>query len=261
MPPNPRAPQVKQQGEVGNSSSDAPQASGGGGKKATTAASSSMPPRGTGGRIPRSMPSSSYGGGMGYGGGYGGMSGMGMMNPMMGMGMMGMGMGMGGLMDNPLMRWMYVLNSSMYMLGQVGSLLYMNANSFYSMIRHITELYKKLKEIIAKSSILLWVRDKTKKSKLLRWLLILLSMYLTSMIYNLLKRFVSAEYARRMSLTTGVGAGMATSSYYDSGGQYGNSNISPVTSTPGVNDAGGSSVDIGSGVDSNSTDLGAMDAV
>ena len=248
MPPHPRAPAVKL-GEVDRSIPTSSQVQGGGGKKMARGPS----PR------PRPMPSS-YGGG--YGGGYGGMNAF---HPMMGMGMMGMGMGMGGLMDNPLMRWMYVLNSSMYMLGQVGTLLYMNVNSMYGVIRNITDCYRKLKEIMSKSSTLLWLRSKTRKSKILRWLLILLSMYLTSKIYHLLKRFISSEYARRIS--GGAGAAMAAS--YDgveisndsgaNSGVVGEVGATPISTAAVSSD--GSNVNVSVGGDVDGADLEALNAV
>ena len=142
--------------------------------------------------------------GTGMGMGMGGMGGMGYssMMPMMGMYGMGLGMGSGGLMDNSLMRWMYVLNGSMYALSHLGSLVYMNAHTFYGVIRALRDSYLKLRELIAQSSVMIWLRDKTKKSKILRWLLIFVSMYLTSKIYDLLKRFVKAEYQNRFGRMT-----------------------------------------------------------
>lgn len=125
-----------------------------------------------------------------------------MMSPMFGMGMMGGMNGMGG--DNSLMRWLYILNSSMYSVGQLGSLLSMNAHTFYHAIGSLRTSYAKLKDVIAHSAVLCWVRSKTKKSKLLRWLIVMISAYLTAKVYDLVKRIIHLEIANRSQLTNSL---------------------------------------------------------
>ena len=131
-----------------------------------------------------------------------------MMSPMFGMGMMGGMNGMGG--DNSLMRWLYILNSSMYSLGHLGSLLSMNAHTFYHAIGSLRTSYAKLKDVIAHSAVLFWIRSKTKKSRLLRWLIIMISAYLTAKLYDLVKRLIHLEMANRSRMTTGL---LSSSSY------------------------------------------------
>merc|ERR1711907_690806 len=101
----------------------------------------------------------------------------------------------------------------------------MNVNSLYGMIRNVTELYQKLNKIVSNSQTVIWLRSKTKKSRILRWLLILLSMYLTTKIYHLIKKLISAEYARRIS----GGAGGAMAAAFNDGPREGNggNNINP----------------------------------
>ena len=116
-----------------------------------------------------------------------------MIPPMMGYG----GMFGGGAGESPIMRWLYVINSSLYSIGQLGSLLAMSAHTFYAAIHGLRELHGRIHQILSQSNTLAWVRSKTKKSKILRWLIIFLSMYITSKVYEILNKLISLEIKNR----------------------------------------------------------------
>ena len=107
-----------------------------------------------------------YGMGMGMMGGYG----MGM-----GMGMMGMGMNpMLGMLNGP-MTLIYSLNYLVMSLGQVMEVLGMNAHTIMHLYRTAFEAYQQIAERIRTSETRRWLQRKCKKSRLLRFLLVVAS--------------------------------------------------------------------------------------
>ena len=130
--------------------------------------------------------------------GYGSMLGLGFGGYGIGMGM-GMGMGTGS--DSSFMKWLYVLNSSIFSIAQMGSLLVMNSHTMYSMTQTSYHFCKSLKHKINNSETTLWIRRKCKKSKVFRFILILLSIYMSSKLYELAKRFIKSEYNKTLRLT------------------------------------------------------------
>lgn len=113
-----------------------------------------------------------------------------------GMGGMGMGMGMGipfggyNNVNNPFMASLQFLNSLNYIVYTVGhmtDMLGMNANAILQGYHGLASMLQKIIEIIKKSDMRLWLRKKSKKSKLLRFLFVFLSMTLTAMAYKIIR--------------------------------------------------------------------------
>lgn len=140
------------------------------------------------------MPSNSYGGiqsqqGMsgysayspyGYGGGYG--------SPFM-MGGYGMMAGGGG---GP-MSFIYSINYSIAMMGQVMAMLGMSSQAITHLYHMATEAYVNAERAIRQSSIRRWFQQKSRKSALFRWLCVLSSMLAASQVVRLLKYLIEAQ--------------------------------------------------------------------
>jgi len=166
--------------------------------------------------------STGYGGGYGMGGaGYGGMGGYGMGMGMMGgygmgMGMMGMGMGMGmnpmlGILNGP-MTLIYSLNYLVMSLGQVMEVLGMNAHTIMHLYRTAFEAYQQIAERIRTSETRRWLQRKCKKSRLLRFLLVVASCAVVGSGLKVIQYYF--DWRRRKL----IGSGYSTSSAHSGGG-------------------------------------------
>ena len=103
---------------------------------------------------------------------------------------MGMGMGMGMGAYNPFMtslQWLNNLNYIVYTVGHMGDMIGMNAHAILQGYHGLSTMLQKIIEIIKKSDARLWLRKKSKKSKLLRFLFVFLSMALTAMAYKIIR--------------------------------------------------------------------------
>lgn len=139
------------------------------------------------------MPSSSYGGiqsqqGLsgysayspyGYGGGYG--------SPFM-MGGYGMMAGGGGPMS-----FIYSINYSIAMMGQVMAMLGMSSQAITHLYHMATEACVSAERAIRQSSIRRWFQQKSRKSPLFRWLCVLSTMLAASQVVRLLKFLIEAQ--------------------------------------------------------------------
>ena len=139
------------------------------------------------------MPSSSYGGiqsqqGLsgysayspyGYGGGYG--------SPFM-MGGYGMMAGGGGPMS-----FIYSINYSIAMMGQVMAMLGMSSQAITHLYHMATEACVNAERAIRQSSIRKWFQQKSRKSALFRWLCVLSTMLAASQVVRLLKYLIEAQ--------------------------------------------------------------------
>ena len=135
----------------------------------------------------------------GYGMNMGGMGrGMGMGGMGMGYGFrpgMGMGMGMGGFMD-PFMnsvQWLHSLNYLVYTIGHMAELLGMNANAILQGYQTVKNMIKHIIDIIKQSDTRIWLKNKSKKSKLLRFLFVFVTMATTALIIQLIQ-YIHAYY-------------------------------------------------------------------
>ena len=106
---------------------------------------------------------------------------------------MGMGMGIGipfGAYNNPFMtslQWLNNLNYVVYTIGHMTEMVGMNAHAILQGYQGLSTMLQKVIEIIKKSNVRLWLRKKSKKSKLLRFLFVFLSMALTAMAYKIIR--------------------------------------------------------------------------
>lgn len=138
------------------------------------------------------MMGGGYGGGMGYGGmGYGGM----------GMGMMGMNPMMG-ILSGP-MSLIYSLNFFIASLGQIMEVLGMNAHVIINLYRTTYEAYRQIVERIRTSESRRWLQRKCKKSRLLRWLLIVASCAVVGSAVKVVQFYV--DWRRRRMISDDVG--------------------------------------------------------
>ena len=117
------------------------------------------------------------------------------MMPMFGFGNFGGG---GNGFDNPFMKGLYALNSSMFTLSQMFMIMNMNTQSLYGMYMAIKSMYVKLVDILHNSNTMRWLRQKTKKSMVLRWTIVVLVAYLSTSAYWLLKKLLVVEYSKLM---------------------------------------------------------------
>ena len=138
---------------------------------------------------------------MGMGGGMGGMGGYGMGGMGMGgMGMMGM-MGMG----NPLFYNIQQFQYSLMMMGQMVQMIGMSASALGSSVIKAIKLMKKCLIIISHSKYAKWVQTKSKQSKVFQTLLVVLSMFITSNIMNIIKYYVVMNSNCLQSSSAGSG--------------------------------------------------------
>ena len=120
----------------------------------------------------RGLMSSAGGGGYGMGGAMSSMNSMNMLN-MSSMGMMGMGMmGGAGAQSGPL-SWIYKLNMFVMSIGQMTSMIGMNSQAFISLYQHVRATASTFITRIRTSELRRIIQRKCKKSKLLRFLLII----------------------------------------------------------------------------------------
>lgn len=142
-----------------------------------------------------------YGGGMGggygrYGGGMGGMYGMGGMGMGMGMGMGShMMMGMGGPMS-----WIYSLNSIVHSIPMMMDVLGMNSHMLYNLYCETCALLMKIVNIVKRSDFRRFLQQKSRRSKALRFIFVVISMGLASQAVRLARLIAIQNFSQRNKL-------------------------------------------------------------
>ena len=119
----------------------------------------------------------------------------------MGMGMMGMNPMMG-ILSGP-MSLIYSLNFFIASLGQIMEVLGMNAHVIINLYRTTYEAYRQIVERIRTSESRRWLQRKCKKSRLLRWLLIVASCAVVGSAVKVVQFYV--EWRRRRMIGDQVG--------------------------------------------------------
>jgi len=134
--------------------------------------------------------SGGYGGYGGVGGGFGGSAGMGAM-----MGLSSM-MGMYGLgsMGGPL-SWLYSLNYFVSSLGIMYEWFGMNSHAILQLYHSTLGMIRRLVMIIRQSSFRRWLQQKSRKSAVVRFLFVVITMGIVSQAITL-ARFIYNEYKR-----------------------------------------------------------------
>lgn len=118
------------------------------------------------------MPFSGYGG-YGMGMGFGGMG----------------GYGGGGLMMGPL-NFFYSINYFINSITQVLYMLGMNSHVLFDSINSIKQLLLKLEITVRNSEFRKWLQQKSKKSKIIRYAFVLISMFLASQTVQIVKYII-----------------------------------------------------------------------
>ena len=155
----------------------------------------------------RSMGGVGGGGGRygGMNGGYGGMSGGyggyggGSMYGMGGMGM-GMGMGMGSHMMMGPFSWIYSLNSIVHSIPMMLDVLGMNSQMLYNVYLETCALIMKIVNVVKRSDFRRFLQQKSRRSKALRTIFILVSMGLASQAVRLAKMIAENNFNLRPKL-------------------------------------------------------------
>ena len=139
----------------------------------------------------------SMGGGYGgYGGGMGGMYGMGGMGMGMGMGMGShMMMGMGGPMS-----WIYSLNSIVHSIPMMMDVLGMNSQMLYKLYCETCVLLMKIVNIVKRSDFRRFLQQKSRRSKALRFIFVIVSMGLASQAVRLARLIAIQNFSQRNKL-------------------------------------------------------------
>lgn len=130
-----------------------------------------------------------------YGGYNPGMMGMGMMSPYM---MGGHGM-MGG--TGP-MSFIYSINYSIAMIGQVITMLGMSTQAIMHLYHMAVDTFMKVEKMIRQSAIRRWFQQKSKKSPLLRWIFILSTMAVVNQVVKLLKYLIEYQLNKNKVITS-----------------------------------------------------------
>lgn len=106
----------------------------------------------------------------------------------MGMGMGGLG-GLGGLYpgSNGIVGIFYGINAMLMSVGQLMQLVGANSQYFSSLVERFYNIIHSCNAMITSSTVLKWLRANRKRSKLLSWLLVFLSMSISAIIIRLLQ--------------------------------------------------------------------------
>lgn len=146
----------------------------------------------------RGMNNQQYRGGMGgYGGMGGGYGNMGM-GSMYGMGGMGMGMGMG--MMGPF-SWIYSLNNIIHSIPMMVDVLGMNSQMIYDLYNQILALLMKLINLVKRSDFRRFLQQKSRRSRALRIIFIVISMGLASQAIRLVRLLSQYDFSQNRLLT------------------------------------------------------------
>ena len=140
-----------------------------------------------------------YRGGMG--GGYGGYGGG--MGGMYGMGGMGMGMGMGSHMMMGMggpMSWIYSLNSIVHSIPMMMDILGMNSQMLYKLYCETCVLLMKIVNIVKRSDFRRFLQQKSRRSKALRFIFVIVSMGLASQAVRLARLIAIQNFSQRNKL-------------------------------------------------------------
>ena len=142
-------------------------------------------------------PNTPYSGGYNsynaYGGYNTGMMGMGMMSPYM--------MGGHGMMGGGPMSFIYSINYSRAMIGQVMAMLGMSTQAIIHLYHMAVDTFIKAEKMIRQSAIRRWFQQKSKKSPLLRWIFILSTMALVNQVVKLLKYLIEYQLNKNKVIT------------------------------------------------------------
>ena len=127
----------------------------------------------------------------GMGGGYGGYGGGGMY------GMGGMGMGMGSHMMMGPFSWIYSLNNIVHSIPMMLDVLGMNSQMLYHIFNETCALLMKIINLVKRSDFRRFLQQKSRRSKMLRFVFIIGSMGLASQALRLAKLIADYHFSQR----------------------------------------------------------------
>jgi hypothetical protein len=91
------------------------------------------------------------------------------------------------------MGFIYSINYSIAMMGQVMTMLGMSSQAITHLYHMATEAYVNAERAIRQSSIRRWFQQKSRRSALFRWLCVLSTMLAASQVVRLLKYLIEAQ--------------------------------------------------------------------
>ena len=113
------------------------------------------------------------------------------------------GLGMGGLYPpNSPLYFVQNINYSIMALGQMAEMLRLSGTALGLTIIQLLKSYKELLIMLKQHKYFIWLQGKCKKSKVLRFTVIMLSMYFSSKIMSLLQKYITHSCQHNPCSTT-----------------------------------------------------------